>query len=54
MNLTVACADVGSVKEGNFGWALRDLPGPLQETPEEASIREFTTYAKRTEGDFNC
>jgi hypothetical protein len=42
MNLTVACADVGSVKDGNFGWALRDLPGPLQETPEEASIRELT------------
>jgi hypothetical protein len=41
MNITVACADVGSVKSGNFGWALRDLPGPLQETPEEASIQEF-------------
>lgn len=47
MNLTVACADVGSVKEGNFGWALRDLPGPLQETPEEASIREFTDAVVR-------
>jgi hypothetical protein len=41
MDLTVCCADIGSVKNGNFGWALRDYPEPLREVPERASISEF-------------
>jgi hypothetical protein len=41
MNISVACADVGSVDKGNFGWALRDMPDDLEETPENASITEF-------------
>ena len=41
MNLTVCCADIGSVQRGNFGWALRDYPTPLHEVPERASIAEF-------------
>jgi hypothetical protein len=42
--LTIACADVGSVKSGKFGWALRDplrSPDRMQESPENASISEF-------------
>lgn len=27
--------------KGHFGWAIRDLPGELQEVPELASIRAF-------------
>ena len=42
MNLSVCCADVGSVARGNFGWAFRDLPGELSETPKNASIAAFT------------
>ena len=41
MDLTVCCADVGSVAAGNFGWALRDYPGPLHEVPAQASIAEL-------------
>jgi hypothetical protein len=41
VDLTVCCADVGSVQRGNFGWALRDYPDPLHEVPDHASISEF-------------
>ena len=41
MNLTVACADVGSEANGNFGWAVRDLPGGAVEVPESGSMRAF-------------
>jgi len=41
MVLSVACADIGSVRSGNFGWGLRDLPSSLQEVPTKASISEF-------------
>lgn len=41
MDLTICCADIGSVRTGNFGWALRDFPAPLYEVPERASITEF-------------
>lgn len=41
MNLSVGCADIGSVLKGNFGWAIRDYPAPLQEVPSEASIIDF-------------
>lgn len=51
MELTVACADVGSVKSGNFGWAIRDVPGTLVEVPSGASITEFTdTIVERLKG----
>jgi hypothetical protein len=39
--LTVCCADVGSVVSGNFGWALRDYPDPLREVASDASIIQF-------------
>ena len=41
MNISVGCADIGSVRKGNFGWALRDFPAPIQEVPGEASIGAF-------------
>lgn len=41
MDITVACADVGSVDGGNFGWAILDMPDDLEETPKNASITEF-------------
>lgn len=41
MNLTVACADVGSEANGNFGWAVLDLPGRAEEVPESGSMRAF-------------
>lgn len=43
IDITVCCADVGSVQAGNFGWALQDYPGPLHEVPAKASIEEFAT-----------
>ena len=27
MNLSIACADVGSEASDNFGWAVCDVPG---------------------------
>ncbi len=42
MNLSVACADVGSEVKGNFGWAICDLPGAAEEVPDSGSIRAFT------------
>ena len=42
MELTVCCADVGSVAAGNFGWALRDYPHPMIEVAAEASIEDFS------------
>lgn len=41
LKLSVACADVGSVARGRFGWAIRDLPGELRDVPEPASIQAF-------------
>lgn len=41
MHVSVACADIGSVHRGNFGWALRDYPDPRQEVPANASISDF-------------
>jgi len=44
MNLTVVCADVGSIANGQFGWAIRDLPSHLQEVPESASIKAVEAF----------
>jgi hypothetical protein len=41
MNLSIACADVGSEAKGNFGWAVCDLPGALEVVPDSGSIRAF-------------
>lgn len=41
MNLTIACADVGSEANGNFGWAVRDLPDAAEAVPENGSMRAF-------------
>lgn len=41
MDLTIACADVGSVVNGNFGWAFWNPPGALQEVKEHGSIEAF-------------
>jgi hypothetical protein len=38
MRVTVACADVGSIAEGRFGWAIRQPPEPLIEVEHHGSI----------------
>ncbi|MBW3565424.1 MAG: hypothetical protein KY459_11920 [Acidobacteria bacterium] len=38
MKLTVVCADVGSVKAGNFGWAIRDIESDSVREVEHGSI----------------
>lgn len=41
MDITVACADVGSVSSGKFGWALQDGLDSPKELPEGNSIVDF-------------
>jgi len=41
MNITVACADIGSVSSGKFGWALQDGLDSLEELPERNSLEDF-------------
>jgi hypothetical protein len=41
MNLSIACADVGSVANGNFGWAVCDVPGAVEEVPDSGSMQAF-------------
>jgi hypothetical protein len=41
VKLSIACADVGSVSAGNFGWAICDPPAELQALPDQASIESF-------------
>lgn len=38
MKLSIACADVGSISAGNFGWAICDPPAQLVVVPDHASI----------------
>ncbi|MCL4839947.1 MAG: hypothetical protein KJ058_18500 [Thermoanaerobaculia bacterium] len=33
MDLSIACADVGSEAKGDFGWAVCDGPGTVEEVP---------------------
>jgi len=41
MDLSIACADVGSEARGNFGWAVCDLPGAVKKVPDSGSIKTF-------------
>lgn len=41
MDIAVACADVGSVSSGKFGWALWDGSDSPEDPPERDSIAEF-------------
>jgi len=41
MDITVACADVGSVSSGKFGWTIQDGSDPPDEPSERSSITEF-------------
>lgn len=41
-NLAVFCADIGSIKKGNFGWAA-SLPGDL-DIIEGKDIKKFAEY----------
>lgn len=41
MELSVACADVGSIARGRFGWAICNPPGELEEVREPGSIGAF-------------
>lgn len=41
MRLAVACADVGSVEKGNFGWAICEPPGAMLEVPDHSSIEQL-------------
>jgi hypothetical protein len=38
MELTISCADIGSVRKGRFGWALRDYTGEFQECNQGCDI----------------
>ena len=40
INLSIAGADVGSEANGNFGWAVCDVPGAVEEVP----LREEADY----------
>lgn len=41
MDLAVACADVGAVSSGKFGWPLWDGSDSPEDPPERDSIAEF-------------
>jgi hypothetical protein len=41
VNLSIACADVGSVATARFGWAIRDQPDGIEEAPDSGSITAF-------------
>jgi len=50
MNVTVACADVGSIKNDNSGWRLRDRIDPSDGALEGDSIDELVeTIVERVE-----
>jgi hypothetical protein len=38
MSFSIACADVGSISAGNFGWAICDPPAELAIAPGHTSI----------------
>src|SRR5258708_25174372 len=41
MELTIACADIGSIRKGRFGWALRDYPEDLAARDDDNDIAVF-------------
>jgi len=48
MSFSIACADVGSISAGNFGWAICDPPAELAIAPGPTPGREV----ERKDADF--
>lgn len=47
MSMTICCADIGSIKKGNFGWASLGVESE-QEARSGRDIREFSDSVGRT------
>ena len=46
MNLSIACADVRSEASDNFGWAVCDVPGAVEEVPLRAADYDVVSRAQ--------
>lgn len=47
MELTIVCADIGSIKNGRFGWALRDHVGPAESRSDGGDIGALVSNVGR-------